>query len=290
MSFRRGFTLIELSIVLVIIGLIVGGVLVGRDLISAAAMRAQISQIEKIQTATYTFREKYGALPGDISVNAVAQYGFTTPSSRGGGPGRGDGNGLIEGYDYGILAPKDGLSSGEAAWFWEDLTANSGLLEGKFTTAADTFYSVNTPLAYLPAAKINGSDYVYIYTYSNVNYFGLSYVQLLDGNGAINNYAPSNHVNPGLTVQQAYTIDKKIDDGFPLLGNVVARYQEWFINFYIVYAAGGGVQGATSGATGIPASVTTCYDNNNVAGAALQYSLKQNGGNGTNCALSFRFK
>ena len=55
-----GFTLIELSIVLVIIGLIIGGVLVGRDLIAAAQVRAQISQIEKYQTAVNTFRGKYG--------------------------------------------------------------------------------------------------------------------------------------------------------------------------------------------------------------------------------------
>ena len=48
---KRGFTLIELSIVLVIIGLIVGGILVGQDLINAAAIRAQIAQVEKYQTA-----------------------------------------------------------------------------------------------------------------------------------------------------------------------------------------------------------------------------------------------
>ena len=45
---NRGFTLIEMSIVLVIIGLVVGGVLVGQDLIRAAYERAQISQIENI--------------------------------------------------------------------------------------------------------------------------------------------------------------------------------------------------------------------------------------------------
>lgn len=67
---QRGFTLIELSIRLVIIGLIVGGVLVGRDLIE----RAQISQIEKYNTVVHTFQLKYNALPGDIA-NA-AQFGF----------------------------------------------------------------------------------------------------------------------------------------------------------------------------------------------------------------------
>jgi prepilin-type N-terminal cleavage/methylation domain-containing protein len=46
-ALSAGFTLIEISIVLVIIGLIVGGVLVGHDLIRAAGVRATISQVEK---------------------------------------------------------------------------------------------------------------------------------------------------------------------------------------------------------------------------------------------------
>ena len=91
---ERGFTLIELSIVLVIIGLIVGGVLVGQDLIRAAAVRAQVSQIEKYNTAVNTFRDKYGALPGDIQDPAASSFGFTP---RGQLAGEGDGNGVIEG-------------------------------------------------------------------------------------------------------------------------------------------------------------------------------------------------
>lgn len=52
---RGGFTLIELSIVLVVSGLIVGGVLVGQDLIRAAGVRATITQIEKFNQAAHTF-------------------------------------------------------------------------------------------------------------------------------------------------------------------------------------------------------------------------------------------
>jgi prepilin-type N-terminal cleavage/methylation domain-containing protein len=68
---RAGFTLIELSIVLVIIGLVVGGVLVGRDLICAAELRAQISQIEKYNTAVNTFYGKYGGLPGPLAADGL---------------------------------------------------------------------------------------------------------------------------------------------------------------------------------------------------------------------------
>jgi prepilin-type N-terminal cleavage/methylation domain-containing protein len=89
-----GFTLIELSIVLVIIGLIIGGGLVGRDLLNAATIRAQLSQIEKYNTAVNTFRGKYGYLPGDIPDPVASQYGF---AARGPFPGEGDGNGIIQG-------------------------------------------------------------------------------------------------------------------------------------------------------------------------------------------------
>src|ERR1700685_2222580 len=87
---RGGFTLIEMSIVLVVIGLVVGGVLVGQDLIRAAYIRAQISQIEKFNTAVNTFYGKYQALPGDIGATSAAQAGLTP---RGGYPGSGDGDG-----------------------------------------------------------------------------------------------------------------------------------------------------------------------------------------------------
>jgi|GEM_PF-1037087 len=88
-----GFTLIELSIVLVIIGLITGGILLGNDLINAATIRQQISQIEKLRVSTSTFRVKYGYMPGDILSNVATQYGFANGD---GSPGQGDGNGLIE--------------------------------------------------------------------------------------------------------------------------------------------------------------------------------------------------
>src|SRR3984885_3925644 len=70
------FTLIELSIVLVIIGLIVGGVLVGQDLIKAAEIRATVSQIEKYNTAANTFQTKYNALPGDVPAAQAASFGM----------------------------------------------------------------------------------------------------------------------------------------------------------------------------------------------------------------------
>lgn len=66
---NKGFTLIELSIVLVIIGLIVGGILIGRDMIRAAEIRSLISEKNQYIVATNNFRNKYNAMPGDIAAS-----------------------------------------------------------------------------------------------------------------------------------------------------------------------------------------------------------------------------
>ncbi len=66
-AYRAGFTLIELSISLIIIGLVVGGILIGRDLIRASELRGDIAQIQKVNLAVQTFRSKYDCMPGDCA-------------------------------------------------------------------------------------------------------------------------------------------------------------------------------------------------------------------------------
>jgi prepilin-type N-terminal cleavage/methylation domain-containing protein len=130
---KSGFTLIELSIVLVIIGLIVGGVLVGRDLISAAVVPAQISQIEKYQQAVNTFKGKYGYLPGDIPEPYASQFGFV---ARGAYAGTGDGKGIMEGItSYAASANKGHCpGSGENILIWRELS-DTRLIDNSFQSA-----------------------------------------------------------------------------------------------------------------------------------------------------------
>lgn len=66
---HRGFTLIELAIVLVVIGLLLGGILKGQELIESARARNLISQIDSIKAAYYAFQDKYRAIPGDYPGN-----------------------------------------------------------------------------------------------------------------------------------------------------------------------------------------------------------------------------
>lgn len=213
----RGFTLIELSIVLVIIGLIAGGVLVGRDLINASTVRAQIAQIEKYQQAVNTFRVKYGYLPGDIPDPDASRLGF---AARGTLSGQGDGDGT-----YGMNE-----SSGEQVMFWRDLST-AKLIDGTFSLASSTV-SPNSYLlpstanptyrisSYFPDAKIGNGNIVYVWGYGSIAYFGLSVPNPSEGviiGGGL-------HSDPGLTVQQAYGIDSKIDDGLPQSGSIKAFY------------------------------------------------------------------
>ncbi len=93
---KDGFTLIELSIVLVIIGLIVGGVIGGQALVKAAKYSSVISDIGEIRIAQNTFVMQYDALPGDM--RDASDYWNVTLCPNGGGntiPCNGNGDGSI---------------------------------------------------------------------------------------------------------------------------------------------------------------------------------------------------
>jgi prepilin-type N-terminal cleavage/methylation domain-containing protein len=183
---NSGFTLIELSIVLVIIGLIVGGILVGQDLIRAAGERAQISQIEKYNSAVNTFKGKFQAIPGDMAIATANQFGFSVGTNCIGLQGERDGNGLIDGGNTQPLAQ----AIGETALFWQDLSSGvaGNLIEGQFSNSGAPAISCNIPPTlsttpgttyigdYLPASKIGYGMFVYVYETGGYNWFGLSTV------------------------------------------------------------------------------------------------------------------
>lgn len=274
---EEGFTLIELSIVLVIIGLIVGGVLVGQDLIRAAEVRATISQIEKYNTAVNTFRGKYNSLPGDLPSATATAFGF---AARGTAPGMGDGNGVVEGSASGAALGYN--QSGETLSFWVDLTVgntasplNINLIDGSFTSYTSPSVSApsissTTAANYFPAAKLGRSNYIYVYSSNGINYYGIGNVTTTTG--ALSN-------SPSMTVNQAYQMDKKVDDGFPAAGNVTAT------------AGTATTENATPPVVNaaVSDSATSCY---NTSGGATpgQYSNSYNNGNSATCSLSFRFQ
>ena len=217
-----GFSLIELAIVLVILGLLVGGIMSGQSLIRAAELRSITADYNRYVSATQTFRDKYFALPGDMP-NATAFWGAATTC-----PGNetqpstntttcnGDGDGGIE--DTGFNP-----NSNEVFRFWQHL-ANAGLIEGTYTgvraTSANawaTQVGLNTPLSKLP----NSGWFV--------NFWGISAGDLsafaADYGNAFHFGAQSNGTFPAtanLKPEELWNIDSKMDDGRPATGKVIA--------------------------------------------------------------------
>ena len=212
-SVEEGFTLVELSIVLVIIGLIIGGVLVGQDMIKAAEIRSTVSQIQEYDTAANTFRDKYEYVPGDVAGAKATILGLT---ARSGAIGRGDGNGLIQ------AAAASGAASiylgYETALYWRDLNQMS-LVAGSFDTASDALITSATPdtnKLYMPEAKIKRGNLITVFASTGRNYYQITGVTAV----AAGVYTLTAVLSP----QEAMNLDQKLDDGRPLTGVVRAAY------------------------------------------------------------------
>jgi len=217
----KGFTLIELSIVLVIIGLIVGGILVGADMIKAAEIRATVSQVEKFNASVNTFRTKFGVMPGDIISTQAAAFGLFSETALAGTPGHQDGNGMIEGGSAGAT-----VSIGETLAFWRHLS-DANLLEASLGTSGNSAIvaatglltgNVTTISQSLPAAKTTPIVYYITYSQNGLNFYQLlSVSQITAATGALT------LGGTGVSPVQAYNIDVKIDDGLPNAGTIVGR-------------------------------------------------------------------
>lgn len=225
-----GFTVVDLSIVLVVIGFLIGGFLVVHELMTAARVRLQISQVQDFTMAANTFRNKYGYLPGDMRAVDALSLGFI---DRSGQFGAGDGNGLItisssgSGYN-GIGGEPGGVLSGEVILFWSDLS-HAGLITDSFANTdnppasceADNCTSIDN---FLPKGTSRGGNYVIAYsnfdpTTGIPNYRGLN-LEIFSLHAVAAKGQIISH--PALTVAEAYTIDKKIDDAMPMQGIVIS--------------------------------------------------------------------
>jgi prepilin-type N-terminal cleavage/methylation domain-containing protein len=224
---QRGFTLIELSIVLVVIGLLIGGILVGRTLINAAEIRGTIAQVEKFRAATQTFRLKYNYLPGDIPEGVAAQFGLNPRTESMWSTFGATGNGLIDTNG----GPSRGRSLAyENALYWNDL-GTAGLIELR-SAYTDVSVAITADAGsvglYIPAAKLGGGNYFTVWVtgtggstiaYNTHNYFRLFAPSSISA-GVFQNVGTAGSLTPN----QAFQIDSKLDDGAPSTGRIMAAY------------------------------------------------------------------
>lgn len=184
---NSGFSLVEIAIVLIIIGLIIGGVLKGRDLIESARLKSVMAQVNEYRIAVGSFQEMFDALPGDFA-HAKDQID--------GDLANGNGNGIVDGS--GLQASSD------AGQFWAHLSGAELISDISRANGGSLHFGAGLPISSL------GGGFTVAYKNGN-HWFVLGNVHGSNGTGAL------------LTPQQAKRIDKKMDSGEPGRGMVRAE-------------------------------------------------------------------
>ena len=215
---KRAFSLVELSIVLVILGLLVGGVLSGQSLIRAAQIRSVSSEFTRYATAVGTFRDKYFALPGDMN-NAQSFWGVAHATAATCVTTAGIGNQTCNGDSDGIIYPSTG--SNESLRFWQHL-ASAGLIEGSYDGITHGTGGTSSTTANSPASKLGSSALWWVWYYGaitgSVVAFDATYGNFLQLGIQVPNAPPTIAT---LKPEEIWNIDTKVDDGKPATGRLL---------------------------------------------------------------------
>ena len=200
---QKGFTLVELSIVLVIIGLIIGGILKGQELIANAQIKNVVSQSQSYQAAFVSFRDKYNGLPGDLVNAQLLIPNCTLANTCSPGATGGDGNGNI-GVDV-TAAFNGNVSAGlENLAFWQQLAA-ARFIGGVVLAPTGALAYGNQ----FPNAESGGGF--------QIVYEGVSGRHALRLAGATGVPAAA---TGALRADQALQVDTVLDDGRPITGSI----------------------------------------------------------------------
>lgn len=269
-----GFSLVELSIVLVILGLLTGGILAGQSLIRAAELRKISSQVNNYQASIQAFRDKYLALPADFSIadqfwgRQVVTAGCpgTAAVATATGTCSGDGNGVVDTTNTG---------NSEHNRFFEHLY-KAGLIEGAYSYNSSTTpqYPGNIGLS-VPRTVGNGSiSFSYVGAGMSTTDIYLNTGHFMGVSAPMSNSSTTNKSGGILKPDEALSLDTKIDDGKPGTGTLLA----------IRTFRGTGSSCQSS------AVADNCVSNGYVGinGASLTYNLQAAGGECSLCTLIFK--
>lgn len=230
---RHGFTLVELSMVLLVIALIVGGILISKEMIHNAELRQTVAQFEQFNTAVQTFKGKYQCLPGDCQT--ADAFGLVASSN-------GDGNGIIGfpgGCNYGDACETNARH--EYIDFWYHLSAAS-LIPGRFQPSVgavpdidNALVGIVTPPLKITAARVGqtasgkkppptGGWAVHgevIFGTTPLIYTDRMPAHLfsIGATTAFPYYGGFVSSRSAYFIFDIYQIDKKLDDGLPFSGN-----------------------------------------------------------------------
>ena len=219
---QKGFTLVELAIVMIIIGLLIGGVLKGQELIENAKVTAVISEIKGFTAAYNTFTDTYGGSAGDMKNAQTRLAGCTATNAAGNFCYNGDGNSLVGTFVNGNhVAGQSGITTlpqVETSMFWKHL-ALADLITGIDPSADPT--APNWGSSH-PASSLRGGYHIF-YANGNSNSTGAGTIlrlqNVIAGNIVWTAAGKGTHA---LSAVQARQIDTKMDDGIYASGYVTA--------------------------------------------------------------------
>lgn len=209
-----GFSLVELAVSLMIIGLLIGGVLKGMELVGNARVSRAIKDISDFQSATRIFISTYDSFPGD-----VLDAGSILPDCTGlcADQSYTNGDGLLS-YHHSDTIPyyQTYTANVDKRIFWIHLV-KAGLIEGNFQLGS-TGHTTHSP----PTPFKRAVYQVQLFNRIHPGFEALS-EPIMASNwlkfGAVSTSA-SVHTSGGMTVNQATVIDTKLDDGKPFTGIV----------------------------------------------------------------------
>ena len=198
MNKQTGFTLIELAIVLVIIGLLLGGVLRGQELINSAKVKNMARDFQNVQVYIYGYQDKFKALPGDDAAVATHLTGGTP-----GATAANLGNGIINGA-------WDTITNGdESCVFWQHVRL-AGLAPGSTVVncaAGNTYQPRNADGGVIGVQSVTGFTDVKILPTAG----GMSGAYVVCSDGILGKFAKQ--------------LDTTLDDGVGDTGSVRIQVQ-----------------------------------------------------------------